>query len=300
MVHGGPRLRPEVGRTHLILVAAQVCFGSLPVVGRLALLRIRPEALVLVRVFFGALAFAVIARLLGSSVPPRANRGRLLACALLGVVINQEMFVGGLARSTAINASVLGTTIPIFTALAAVALGKERPSVERIAGIAIALSGALVLLRVEGASLDDSHLLGNLMILVNSISYGLFLVIVRPLSAEVPAFALTAALFAIATPFVAMPGLVAWQATPELTLEELGFLAFIVAVPTVGAYALTQMALARAEASLVASYVYLQPVVAAVGAAVVLGERPGLRTLAGAALIFSGVFASSRAPAKGG
>jgi drug/metabolite transporter (DMT)-like permease len=65
-------------------------------------------------------------------------------------------------------------------------------------------------------------------------------------------------------------------------------------VPTVGAYLLTQIALRRAEPSLVATYIYLQPILAALGAMAILGERPGARTATAAALIFGGVFLSGR------
>ncbi|MBI4820870.1 MAG: DMT family transporter [Deltaproteobacteria bacterium] len=281
--------------THAILIAAQVCFGSLPVVGRLALARLPPAGIVMVRVAGGAIVFTIVALALGVRWPTRRQIPRLLSCALLGVVINQEMFVGGLARSTATNATVLGTTIPVFTLLAAVLLGGERVRPVRLTGVVIALIGALVLVGVEGASADREHLIGNLMILVNSVSYGLFLVLVRPLSSAVPAFALTAILFSFAAPMVTPLGWFAWQDAPALVMRDYVHLAFLVAVPTVGAYALTQMALARAESSLVASYIYLQPVVAAAGAAALLGERPGPRVLLAAALIFAGVYLSSRA-----
>jgi len=171
----------------------------------------------------------------------------------------------------------------------------ERFRWNRAIGIALALGGALTLLGVDGFSADGAHLLGNAMILVNCMSYALFLVLVRPLSSRYPALQLVAMLFGVAGVAVAIPGGLAWaELAPRLTGHDVGLLAFIVAVPTVGAYSLTQMGLRRAESSVVATYIYLQPVFGVTLATIFLGERPGARVAVAAALIFTGVFVSTR------
>jgi drug/metabolite transporter (DMT)-like permease len=76
-----------------------------------------------------------------------------------------------------------------------------------------------------------------------------------------------------------------------------GFLAFLILVPTVCAYSLMQIALRRAQSSLVASYIYLQPVFATAAAALLLDERPGGRTAVAALVVFAGVWISTRARA---
>jgi drug/metabolite transporter (DMT)-like permease len=74
-------------------------------------------------------------------------------------------------------------------------------------------------------------------------------------------------------------------------------LAAIIVLCTVVPYLLNSWALARTHASRVAAYVFLQPVIAATLAIVVLGERPGWRTFVAAALIFGGLAVSVR-PAR--
>lgn len=71
-------------------------------------------------------------------------------------------------------------------------------------------------------------------------------------------------------------------------------MAWIVGAATVGTYALNAWALRHAPSSLVATYIYVQPPVAAVMAAIYLGERPGPGTLAGAAMIAVGIWTVSR------
>jgi drug/metabolite transporter (DMT)-like permease len=244
----------------------------------------------------GAAVFYAILRARGAvALPERKDVPRLVACALLGIVLNQYLFLNGLARTTAINASVLGCTIPVFTLLVATLTRIERPTARRFGGIALALAGTLVLVGVDRFDVSEARFLGNVLVVANSLSYGTFLVIVRPLSARYPAMALISWLFAASVPFTALLGAPAWASfAPAITVKDVLLLSYLVAVPTVGAYALNQLAIQRAESSLVAAYVYLQPLIAAVGARFLLGETPSPRTGAAALLIFAGLWTSAR------
>ena len=138
------------------------------------------------------------------------------------------------------------------------------------------------------------------MILVNAVSYGSFLVVVRPLAKKYDPIALLAFLFLFATPMVAPIGVHAFatRAVP-ITGDDLAFFAFLIAVPTVCSYALIQIALQRTEASLVAAYIYLQPVLAALGAAILLDETITGRTVIGGAIVLLGVWLAARVPVGG-
>jgi drug/metabolite transporter (DMT)-like permease len=128
------------------------------------------------------------------------------------------------------------------------------------------------------------------MVLVNSLSYGTFLVVVRPLAARYDPIALVAWLFIAAAPMVAPFGIVELAHAQPLHAGDLAYFAFLIAVPTVLAYGLVQVAIRRAEATLVASYIYLQPVLATIGAMLLLGEQPTLRTVVCGAIVLAGVW----------
>jgi drug/metabolite transporter (DMT)-like permease len=278
-----------------------VCFASLPVVGRLALTghgKLPAAGIVLVRMTGGAIAFAVIAWRRGALRMAWRDVPYMLLCSFLGVAANQELFLHGLARSTATNASVLGATIPVFTALAALALRHEPVRARRLFGIAIAFVGALALVGAEGVSTSSDHLVGSAMVLANSLCYGLFLVLVRPLAARYDPIALLAFLFAAGVPMVAPLGIHAW-ATAERAIDptDVAYLAFLIVVPTLGAYGFVQTALRRAEASLVAAYIYLQPLFATLGATLLLDEHPTMRLAGCGAIILGGVWFATRARA---
>lgn len=281
---------------HLILLAAQVCFASLPVAGRLALTggHLPPGAIVLARMVGGAIVFTLIALRRGTYRIHREDLLRLIACTVLGLAANQTLFLQGLARSTATNASVLGATIPVFTALAAIVIGREPPRMRRLVGIAIAFIGAALLVGGDRLSTSNEHLVGSAMLLTNSLCYGTYLVVVRPLAAKYDPVALLAIMFTLAVPMVAPLGIAESMSAPPFVADNLGYFAFLIAVPTVGAYALVQIALRHAEATLVAAYIYLQPIFAAAGAMLLLGEVVTARMIACGAVVLFGVWLAAR------
>jgi drug/metabolite transporter (DMT)-like permease len=302
----GPKGRPhepaERARAfqspHLALAFAQLCFASLSIAGKLAFRgghAVPPNALVMTRMVGGAIVFWLVARRSGEVRVERGDRALLVVCGLLGVVFNQVLFINGLQRTTAISANLIAATIPVFTALFAVLLGRERFVWTRALGIALALGGVLVLFDVRNLSTSRAHLVGNAMCLSNCASYALFLVLTRRLSAKYGPMTLVALMFTVAAIAFAPFGIVSWvELAPRVGARELGLLAFIVAFPTVGAYAAMQWGLRRVESSLVATYIYLQPLFATIGAVLILDEPLRASAGAAAALIFLGVWVSTR------
>jgi drug/metabolite transporter (DMT)-like permease len=287
--------RPVPFGVHVLLLLGQVCFASLPVVGRMAMIGHLPPALiVLARMTGGAVVFAVIAARRGVLRIARADVPAVIGCAVIGVASNQELFIQGLARTTATNASVLGSTIPVFTALVAILSRREPPRARRLVGIAIAFAGAAALVGADRLSLGREHLVGSGFILLNSACYGTYLVLVRPLAERYDPIGLLALMFVAAVPMVAPFAIAALPEAPPLTAGVLVYFAFLIAVPTVAAYGLVQTALRRADATLVAAYVYLQPLIAATGAMALLGEEPTLRLAGCGAVVLGGVWLAAR------
>jgi drug/metabolite transporter (DMT)-like permease len=280
---------------HLLLLIAQGCFASLPVAGRMAIIgHLPPGLIVLVRMTGGAVVFSLIAARRGVLHIARADVPALIGCAVLGIAANQEFFIQGLARSTATNASVLGTTIPVFTALIAIVSRREPPHARRLIGIAVAFVGAAALVGADRLSVERDHLIGNAFLLFNSACYGTYLVLVRPLAERYHPLGLLALMFVAGVPMVAPFAITDVAAAPPLTGDVIAYLAFLVAVPTVGAYGLVQTALRRADATLVAAYVYLQPLVATAGAMALLGEQPTARLAACGVVVLGGVWLAAK------
>ena len=221
---------------------------------------------------------------------------RLFRFSILGVVINQTLFLAGLALTTAHAAAILITTIPIFALAAAITLGRESPTATKVGGIALSAAGAIVLIGGEGLSGTTKSLLGDLMIVGNSLSYALYLVFSKPAMARMSARRVIARMFAIASivmlPIAAWPMLhEPWRAIPPSAWWSL---AFVVAGPTIAAYLMNAWALKYAESSVVAAYTYLQPVFAVILAAIFLQEQIRPIALLAGLMIVAGVYISGR------
>jgi drug/metabolite transporter (DMT)-like permease len=279
---------------HVALVSVQLIFGTWPILGKLALRVLPSTGLVAVRVTGAALAFLMLLRLRGRlSIPCRGDLARFALYSLLGVVLNQFLYVKGLLLSTVVNATLLTTSIPIFTLLVGAALGYERLTRRAVFGTLLAASGVVLLVDPFRASLSNKTLLGNLLLLSNMIAYGAYIAVSRDVFRRYGALTAMTWVFALGS-FVALPvgGYYLAQVNPQTIGWEVWLaVAYIVIVPTVGAYYLNAWALERVTPSTVAVYIYLQPLIAFALAPVFLGaaEQWGARHALAAAFIFVGV-----------
>jgi drug/metabolite transporter (DMT)-like permease len=282
-------------RTPLVLAAlagVQIIFGTHYVAGKVVLAHIPPLPWAWLRVVGAALLLVMLTVLRGQRLPlDRPTLYRFSGFALLGVVINQVCFVMGLSRTTPIHSSLINCSIPVLTLLFAVLAGREHVTLRRAAGFALALSGVLVLLQIW--SFDPASLLvrGDLITLVNALSFSAFLVVSKPQLERMPTLPATCLLFVLGALMISV------VAAPELLHTDLGAVpghvwwlaAYIVVFPTVVAYLLNYWALRRAASSLVAFFVYLQPLVAAGFAVAFLGEAITLPLILAFLLVAGGI-----------
>jgi drug/metabolite transporter (DMT)-like permease len=279
---------------HLALIGANLIFGLFPVYGRVAMdpeRGVTPYSLAAWRIVCGTVMFVLLARV---AYPRRwrIQRGDvlpLIGLGLLGIVANQVLYLTGLERSNAANAGVMMCVIPVFTFLIAAGLKQERFGWLRGLGVTISLLGVLPLVLTEGVSLGGERALGNLLIAINCLCYSFYLVWVKPLRARYPAVVLLAWIYVFSLPCVP---LLAWgqPLTPAVPDARAWWSIFYVVIgPTVVAYGLNAFALGRVRASTSALYIYMQPVMAALGGALVLGEQLGGEVLLAAACLFPGV-----------
>ncbi len=285
---------------HLALVGAQVAFGLFPVFGQLAF---RPGGLAPLAVgawrlgagavLLGALAVAVHGR---NAIPARAHLPRFLAAALLGVAVNQGLFLVGLARSTPINATLVMCLIPVFTFALAAGVGLEAFSAVRLAGVTIALAAALPLLFEDGFHSLGRYGAGNLLMVANALCYSGYLIVSKPLVRRYPPLVVIAWAYLLSLPFLPV---FAWgeALTPAPGHAAAWWaLAYIIAFPTVLAYLFNMYALARVRASTTAVYVYAQPVITGLASWVAFSETPSAGMLLAAAGLFVGIWLVARRP----
>lgn len=283
-------------RAALLLVA--LLFSANYIVSKLAMRAFNPLVFAYLRVVGSAIVLNLIIHEREPAVLTRRDAWQLAGFAALAIVINQTFFLSGLALTSAHVAAILITTLPVFVLWASIALGRERATAAKIGGIALAAAGALLVVGGEGFAGATKSLLGDLLIIINSLAYGLYLVLSKPMMARLSARRVIARMFALASvlmiPIAAWPvAQQQWGVIPPRAWLALGL---VILGPTVGAYLLNAWALRYADSSLVAGYSYLQPVITTVLAAIFLGEVMRPIVIAAAAMIFAGVYLASQPP----
>src|SRR6266481_7806140 len=285
------------GAPHLALIAVQVLFATWPIVGKIALRAVPSVALVGFRVAGAALTLLILARLSGTFQKIKTGDWPLLiASSLLGLVFNQLLFTKGLSLTTAINATLLSTTIPVFTLLVGVILGTDRGTLRRVLGIALAAAGVLYLIGPGQAQFSSATRIGDLLIVSNSLCYGAYIAVSKDLMKRYNALSVITWIFVVACVVAVPAGAVSLAHLPLSSISWHVWLAilYIIVLPTAGAYYLNGWALARVPPSTVAVYVYLQPLIAFVVAPMVLGESISFHAVVASLLIFAGVLVVTR------
>ena len=294
----GPDRRVLAGHGALALV--QVGFGLFPVFGMLAFAPggLSPLGVGAWRIVAGSLAIGTLAAVRHGrrALPHRTHLPLFFACAMLGVAVNQGLYLTGLSRSTPMNAGLVMSLIPVFTFAIAAVSRQEAFSAVRALGVVVALVGTLPLLFEHGLGDLGTYGLGNLLMVANAMMYSTYLVLSKRLTREYSALTITAWSYLFS--LTAVPVFVAGQKLlpdPGLTAAWWS-LAYILVVPTVIAYVLNMFALSRVRASTVAVYVYSQPVIAGLASWAVFGERPTHAMLMAAAALFLGIWLVGRRP----
>jgi drug/metabolite transporter (DMT)-like permease len=287
-----PNSHPEPTRgAWAALILVQVFFASFPVAGKYAFDGFAPMAVAVWRVTVASAVFFGIALFTNRRKiwPGWRDLALLFWLSLLGVTLNQVLFIQGLALSTATNAGLVMAFIPSATYFFALLLRKEGFRLRRAIGVACAAVGIAVLVFDKGARLGGDTMKGDLMMLANASCYALYMVQARPVLARLPALVVTFWVFFFGA--LCVPP-IAWGETwIPATASALSWkaLAWVVIFPSILAYLLNTWVLHRVEASTVGIFVALQPLISIFLAVTMLGEE--LRPVIGitAPLVLIGV-----------
>jgi len=282
---------------HLALIAVQILFATWPIVGKIALRAVPAIALVGFRVAGAALTFLILARISGSlQTIKRADWSLLIVSSILGLILNQWLFVKGLSLTTAINSTLLSTTIPVSTLLVGVALGTDRVTWQRVLGIVLAAFGVLYLIGLGRAQFSSATRAGDLLVVSNSVCYGAYIAVSKDLVRRYNALTVITWIFVVGCVATIPVGIFSMAPIPFRSVPWVVWLAiiYVILLPTAGAYYLNAWALARVSPSTVAVYIYLQPLFAFALAPWILGESLSWRAVIASLLIFAGVVVVTR------
>ncbi|HEY4650503.1 MAG TPA: DMT family transporter, partial [Pontibacter sp.] len=157
-----------------------------------------PYGLIVIRVVSAAIFFGIFSRLVvKEKIVGWADNLRSVLCGITGIAINQLCFFGGLNLTSPINAALLMVIVPIIVLLFSAILLRERVSLQKVSGIVLACAGAFLLIYSSGSESTPGNLWGDLLIVLNAVSFGLYLVLVKPLMQKYNAFTIVSRLFGV-------------------------------------------------------------------------------------------------------
>jgi drug/metabolite transporter (DMT)-like permease len=283
-------VRPAV---HLALVVVQLLFASLAITGRLVLPVVPAGVLVTLRVLGATLVLLAVKLAVGGRwVRDVRDLVHLAILGFLGIAANQTLFLYGLKHTTAINATILVTTVPVFTVLGSVLSRREPPSLLKFLGIVLAGGGAVYLIGPDRISLAPDVALGNALIVIGMVCYAAYFLYSKSILRRYDSITVSFYVMFFASFGVLPFGVVAAQQMriADVSGEVWLWVGYIVVFPTILTYLLNLWALKRVSSNMVAVYIYLQPLFAAAVAPLVLdGEHLTLRGAVAGLAIFTGL-----------
>jgi len=215
----------------------------------------------------------------------------LLLLSLLAIPVNQFLFLFGMRYTTASNAALLYATTPILVLIFSRFFLGERLTTVKIAGVILGFVGVMTVIFERGISASMEYLLGNLLIGVAVMAWGLYTVFGKRLIVRYGAVEASSMTLIIGTvmfiPVGAVPALHFPFAT--LSLSSWMQILYLAVITSVFSYFLWYFALGRAEAGKVALFANLQPILTTILAVLLLGQQVTLAFVVGGIIALAGV-----------
>lgn len=224
-------------------------------------------------------------------------RWRILGLALLGAAAFNALVYLGLRTTTATNGVLLNSFAPILIVLWGVLFYKQRTNFIQIAGLLISFTGVIIIV-LQGhwqnfLSLQFNK--GDIIILAAVICWSVYTLWLRVLPVQMNKIGLTAIQFAIAAmlifPFALMEYIHGNR--PVWTPVSMLAIAYIGVFPSVLAFLLYTLGVARVGAARAGLFLHLMPVFGALLSTVFLKEDLHLYHLLGITSILTGIALSS-------
>lgn len=259
-----------------------------------------PFGFIMLRVVGAAILFWCISFLGPKEKIEKKDWGRILVCAILGMVINMLAFFKGLQLSTPINSAVLVTITPIIVVILSAFFLSEKITLNKGLGILLGFIGAIALILFGAEIRQDAPNIpfGNFLFIINATSYGAYLIVVKKLIEKYHPFTLMKWLFTIAVIInfpITLPEFleIEWSTIP---LWAYGSIAFVIIGTTFMTYLFNVFALTELKASTVGAFVYVQPLFGILFALFSGKDQLTLVKILATALVLLGVYLASKKP----
>lgn len=254
---------------------------------------VQPFGFITMRVGGSVLLFWLISFFGPKEKIAREDFPRIIAAALFGVALNMLTFFKGLSYTSPIMGAVLMVTTPMIVLILSAIIMKERMKKRKMFGIILGLAGTVTLI-LYGKSVVNAPnaTLGNLLVFINAISYGFYLILVKKLMDKYNAFTFVKWIYTFGFLMVLPFGwnefhAIDWVNLPTAIFWKIGF---VVVFSTFLTYLLNLISMRELKPTTVAVFIYLQPLFATIFAVGLGKDELSLVKLLSAVLIFAGVY----------
>lgn len=226
--------------------------------------------------------------------------GKLLLLSLFGTGLHYGFQTIGIGMTTASNASIYAATGPVLIIIIASLFLKERITGKKAMGIAIAMSGVLMVMGVEKLLTFElrGHLLGDLLVFASILMWAFFTVMGKGMTQRMSVLDITTVVTIMGALYMAPPGIIALnQASVSLSSIPLRAWAAIFFLGVTCSFLATLLyfyALEKTESQKVGVYLYTIPPMTVIIASLYLKETIGLNLIFGTLAVLIGVYLTER------
>lgn len=290
-------------KAHIALFCVSMLYGGNFSIAKIVMddEYIQPLGFILLRVISGIILFWVFHTLFIKEKIDRKDFFQFILCAVFGIAINQMFFFMGLKYTTPINASLIMLTTPILVLIISAIIIKEKITPIKTLGIALGAIGAIMLVAYgKSVSFHKNQLMGDMMVMVNAISYGIYLVLVKKLMTRYHPITVVKWVFTFGIFMVFPFGINDFMTVEWNTFSPLIWWAvlYVLIGATFLTYLFNAYALSMVNPSVVSIYMYLQPVFAAIFALMMGKDEINAFKIFAGIIIFFGVYLVSRPEPK--
>jgi drug/metabolite transporter (DMT)-like permease len=264
---------------------------------KFALAEMDPLLVALSRMVIAGVVLVVVARWLerGRSVP-REALPRILALGMLGMGFNAVLFTYGLSLTSVSNSALISTLSPVFCIAMVLISGQERVARRTVAGVALSMTGVLLLIQHDAASGNSPSLLGDLLLVGSSITWAGYSVYCGKVMRSVGPVAMTGYTLLAGAVVVAAfcPLMVGSWSLENVSAIAWSGVVYAAILSSVVGLTLWNIGVRQVGATQTMVYTYLAPLLAIGSAAALLGETLSLAQVAGGAIVLAGLSLSAR------
>ncbi|MEM9339714.1 MAG: DMT family transporter [Bacteroidota bacterium] len=252
---------------------------------------VKPYGFIVIRVISACCFFWLFYAFIREKVDWKADGLRILLCSITGVSTNQLLFFKGISMTSAVNGSIIMTLTPVAVLVWSYFLTKEKITPRKVAGILLGLIGAVIII-YKGDAYRSGNWIGDVLILLNGLLYGCYLVLVKPLMTKYQPLTVVTWIFTVGIVLVLPIG---WNEAVQVFQAPIPAkvwwsMGYAILGVTVVAYFLNIWSLIRVNASVVGSFIYLQPIFATINAILFFGEVLLFKHVIASLFVFSGVW----------